>query len=64
MVAILSESYVCDGFDVRVRPDDGTPYTLHFLTRPADLEAAIAPLAAERAAQAAAEAADYTIEET
>jgi hypothetical protein len=55
MATILQAAEVCDGFDVRVRLDDGTLCTFHLLQRPEDVEAAVIELIAQRAAQDAVE---------
>jgi len=40
MAAILDQSCVCDGFDVRCRLADGSVRVFHFAEEPADVQAA------------------------
>ena len=40
MAAILEQSRVCDGFDVRCRLADGSVRVFHFAEEPADVQAA------------------------
>ena len=56
MAAILSESQVCDGFDVRCLLGDGRLRTFHFVTQPADAQAACNAVEADLLAAEAAEA--------
>jgi hypothetical protein len=58
MAAILSESQVCDGFDVRCRLGDGRLRTFHFVSQPADAQEACNALEAGILAAEAAEDAD------
>jgi hypothetical protein len=41
MAAILEQSPVCDGFDVRCRLTDGSMRVFHFAAAPADVQAAV-----------------------